>query len=134
MDITAKWTACVEAFSKDDKQKRVLLLSVILKCADIANPGKSFEQAKYWAHLVQEEFFLQGDIEKQKGMPISPFMDRDSPALPRMQLNFIDYLVSPLFNSLSQLMPNLKVICNRLEENKLKWKSLLEEMNNPQQC
>jgi hypothetical protein len=126
MEITAQWNACTGKFTKDDKSHRVLLLQVLLKAADISNPGKPFEIAKYWANMVQEEFFGQGDIEKEKAFPVSPFMDREKPALPKMQINFIDYLVAPLFGTMKQLLPRLQPICDRLEENRKMWKSILE--------
>jgi len=126
MEITAGWNSCIGKFSKEDKSHRSLLLQVLLKAADISNPGKPFEIAKYWATMVQEEFFGQGDLEKEKEIPISPFMDREKPALPKMQINFIDYLVAPLFGSLREVLPKLQPICERLEDNKKMWKSILE--------
>jgi hypothetical protein len=53
-------------------------------------------------------------------------MDREKPALPKMQINFIDYLVMPLFGSLKELLPSVKIITDRLEENRKMWKSILE--------
>jgi hypothetical protein len=125
MEILGKWNQCIGAgFVKDNKDHRILFTQVILKCADVANPGKRFEQAKYWAQMVQEEFFSQGDKEKEKELPISPFMDREKPALPRMQINFIDFLVLPLFLSVKNLLPNFDWYLKRLEENKKKWLKL----------
>lgn len=59
MEIMAKWNATANQFSKDDEKHRLLFLQILLKGSDIANPGKTFDQAKYWATLVQEEFFRQ---------------------------------------------------------------------------
>ena len=59
MEITAQWNSLINKFTKDDKSHRMLLLQVLLKAADIGNPGKPFEIAKYWANMVQEEFFAQ---------------------------------------------------------------------------
>jgi response regulator RpfG family c-di-GMP phosphodiesterase len=126
MEITAQWNSALNKFSKDEKAHRILLLQILLKAADISNPGKPFEIAKYWANMVQEEFFAQGDIEKEKGLPVSPFMDREKPALPKMQINFIDYLVAPLFGSLKEVLPAVMVITDRLDENRKMWKSILE--------
>jgi len=126
MEITAGWNSCIGKFSKEDKTHRSLLLQVLLKAADISNPGKPFEIAKYWATMVQEEFFGQGDLEKEKEFQVSPFMDRETPALPKMQINFIDYLVAPLFGSLREVLPKLQLVCERLEENRKMWKSILE--------
>eukprot|EP01116_Phalansterium_solitarium_P022092 TRINITY_DN716_c0_g2_i3.p1 TRINITY_DN716_c0_g2~~TRINITY_DN716_c0_g2_i3.p1 ORF type:complete len:604 (-),score=126.73 TRINITY_DN716_c0_g2_i3:81-1892(-) len=105
-------------WTKEDKECRTLLLEMLLKCADISNPGKPFESAQYWAKMVQEEFFFQGDMELAKGMPVSPFMDRTTPQLPRMQLNFIEYLVIPLFDSVKKILPKIEPFCNVLTDNR----------------
>lgn len=47
-------------------------------------------------------FFLkndQGDEEANLGLPISPFMDRSSPQLAKLQESFITHIVGPLCNS-----------------------------------
>lgn len=126
MEVTGKWNACRVEFKKDESNSRMLLLQIILKCADVANPAKNFEQAKYWAEMVQEEFFAQGDLEKEHELPVSAFMDRENPALARMQMNFIEFLVLPLFSSLTPILPNLEFVCKRLVENKEKWKCIKE--------
>lgn len=44
-------------------------------------------------------FNLQGDEESRLGLPISPFMDRSSPQLAKLQESFITHIVGPLCNS-----------------------------------
>lgn len=44
-------------------------------------------------------FDLQGDEEASLGLPISPFMDRSSPQLAKLQESFITHIVGPLCNS-----------------------------------
>lgn len=44
-------------------------------------------------------FNLQGDEEARLGLPISPFMDRSSPQLAKLQESFITHIVGPLCNS-----------------------------------
>jgi hypothetical protein len=46
---------------------------------------------------VTEEFFAQGDQEAALGLPISPLMDRNNSSLPLSQINFIEFIVAPLF-------------------------------------
>lgn len=41
----------------------------------------------------------QGDEEAKLGLPISPFMDRSSPQLAKLQESFITHIVGPLCNS-----------------------------------
>ena len=46
-------------FSKEEADHRLLLMQILIKTADISNPAKPFSIARYWADLVQEEFFMQ---------------------------------------------------------------------------
>ena len=39
-----------------------------------------------WSKLIVEEFFQQGDKEKEGGMKASAFMDRDSEDTPKNQV------------------------------------------------
>lgn len=57
----------------------ILLLQMIIKCADLSNVVKPFFLSKRWAALLLLEWFRQGEIEKQLGLPISKFMDREDP-------------------------------------------------------
>lgn len=45
--------------------------------SDISNPTKEWDLSLMWTNLVYEEFFDQGDREKELGLPIGPLMDRD---------------------------------------------------------
>ena len=105
MEIVGKLGACASHFQKvhlfspimhiltaslqEDKAQKLLLLQTIIKCADISNPARPFPIAKYWAEIVQEEFFLQGAAEREAGLPISPYMDSGTAQpLPKMQMRF----------------------------------------------
>ena len=39
-----------------------------------------------WVGLLEEEMFQQGDVEKLKGMPVSPMADRTGIGLAAMQV------------------------------------------------
>jgi len=92
----------------DDKQ---LLLNIILHAADISNPTRPLECYLKWVPRVMEEFFRQGDLEKQKHLPVSPFFDRDTTAVSKCQLGFIDVLVHPLYLALGQCVPEVNTEC-----------------------
>ena len=63
------------ATQKDD---RMLLARMLVKCADVSNPSKKLDLYGKWLSLIMEEFWRQGDKEKELGLPISPFMDREA--------------------------------------------------------
>ena len=57
-----------------------------------------------------DEFFQQGDLEAAQGLPVSPLMDRSTTSLAISQINFIEFVVAPLF--LQVLLFNIPVLIN----------------------
>jgi len=104
---------------------RGLLSSMILHIADVSNPARPGFIARKWAYAVQEEFFQQGDKERELGMAVSAFMDREHENLPRMQGAFVDALVAPIFALTAQFLPKLTGNCVKtLQVNRAFWTSL----------
>lgn len=91
---------------------------------------KPFSIALRWGEIVCKEFFMQGDIEKAKGMNVSPLMDRDTVVIPQMQLGFINSICTPLFSLLSKLVPDLKVCMDQLQNNAAEWTKILSNAMN----
>lgn len=84
-----------------------LLLKMILHTCDVSNPAKEREYMLRWTERVVEEFFVQGELEKQLGLPVSPFMDRDTIVLKKMQVGFADFIVAPLFSMWAQILASV---------------------------
>lgn len=76
-----------------------------------------------------EEFFEQGDLEKQMELPVSMLCDRKSTNVAGAQNGFINYVTMPLFTTLSAFVPHLAAengaIAN-MKSNLEKWKSYVE--------
>ncbi|VEL32427.1 unnamed protein product [Protopolystoma xenopodis] len=60
--------------------------ALALKCADISNPCRKWEVYVSWVALVTEEFFRQGDREREYNLPIAPTMDRYATTKPKIQI------------------------------------------------
>ena len=96
------------------------VLMYMLHMADISNPAKPDPMCKLWTDRCLEEFFLQGDKERELGVPISPNCDRNVVKKPDSQIGFIKFVVWPAYEVLGEIIPAVKdnvlpVIQNNLE-------------------
>ena len=108
--------------SKESKEDKLQLMGVILKCSDVSNAARPFDVSEKWSSVLLEEFFRQGDSERERGLPISPLMDRRSIDIPKSQVNFIDYIAFPLFKSLQQFVPSLnQTLGETMQKNRRIW-------------
>nr|KAF6343411.1 phosphodiesterase 3B [Pipistrellus kuhlii] len=82
-----------------NENDRLLVCQVCIKLADINGPAKIRNLHLKWTEGIVNEFYEQGDEEASLGLPISPFMDRSSPQLAKLQESFITHIVGPLCNS-----------------------------------
>ena len=71
--------------------------------------------------MLFEEFFLQGDLEKEKSLPVSFLCDRETTNVAKNQPGFSNFIVIPLFTHLAELMPNLKPMLVQCKANTELW-------------
>lgn len=48
-----------------------------------------------WTMQLLEEFFRQGDKERELGLPFSPLCDRNNTLVAESQIGFIEFIVEP---------------------------------------
>jgi hypothetical protein len=60
------------ASSSPRPPRRLLHMQLLLKCADISNVAQPLPAALEWAMAVTDEFFIQGDMERARGMEVAP--------------------------------------------------------------
>lgn len=110
------------------------VLRNMVHCADLSNPTKSLELYRQWTDRIMEEFFHQGDRERERGMEISPMCDKHTASVEKsqvcrncisydgensqesfkrhwlltlvcfFQVGFIDYIVHPLWETWADLV------------------------------
>lgn len=110
----------------DNYTDRIQVLENLVHCADLSNPTKPLELYRQWVALLMEEFFLQGDREREQNMDISPMCDRHSATIEKSQVGFIDYIVHPLWETWADLVhPDAQEILDTLEENRDWYQSMI---------
>ena len=87
------------SYSEDNK---TFLLWMTLHISDLTNPAKQWLESYKWSWLVYEEFFLQGDREKQLSLPIGPLNNRNIINLADSQIGFISFIIQPTFEAFVQ--------------------------------
>ncbi|XP_042896861.1 uncharacterized protein [Parasteatoda tepidariorum] len=103
----------------DNYTERIQVLQNMIHCADLSNPTKPLEIYRSWVDLIMEEFFQQGDKERELGLDISPMCDRHNATIEKSQVGFIDYIVHPLWETWADLVhPDAQDILDTLEENR----------------
>ncbi|XP_045474508.1 cAMP-specific 3',5'-cyclic phosphodiesterase isoform X7 [Harmonia axyridis] len=103
----------------DNYTDRIQVLENLVHCADLSNPTKPLPLYKQWVERLMEEFFQQGDREREAKMDISPMCDRHSATIEKSQVGFIDYIVHPLWETWADLVhPDAQRILDTLEENR----------------
>ncbi|XP_063361166.1 3',5'-cyclic-AMP phosphodiesterase isoform X6 [Cydia amplana] len=110
----------------DNYTDRIQVLENLVHCADLSNPTKPLPLYKRWVALLMEEFFQQGDREREHGMDISPMCDRHNSTIEKSQVGFIDYIVHPLWETWADLVhPDAQDILDTLEENRDYYQSMI---------
>ncbi|XP_017756642.1 PREDICTED: cAMP-specific 3',5'-cyclic phosphodiesterase isoform X3 [Eufriesea mexicana] len=110
----------------DNYTDRIQVLENLVHCADLSNPTKPLPLYRRWVGLLMEEFFLQGDREREQNMDISPMCDRHSATVEKSQVGFIDYIVHPLWETWADLVhPDAQDILDTLEENRDWYQSMI---------
>ena len=52
----------------------MMVLKAVLHSCDISNPAKPCQMATRWAHVICDEFWEQGDLEKGMGFNPEPLL------------------------------------------------------------
>ncbi|CAL8370288.1 unnamed protein product [Boreogadus saida] len=116
----------------DNYTDRMQVLRNMVHCADLSNPTKSLDLYRQWTDRIMEEFFHQGDRERQRGMEISPMCDKHTASVERTQVGFIDYIVHPLWETWADLVhPDAQDILDTLEDNRNWYQSMIPQSPSP---
>lgn len=128
-EVLGKFRARVSTLSNIDIENfedKIQILSMGLKCADVGHSAKDQELHEKWTELVCEEFFSQGDLEKQRGQAVSMYCDRETTNISKSQAGFIKNICLPLYEIWASYLQSVKVDKNvimQLKNNMEYWSS-----------
>mmetsp|Transcript_99822 Transcript_99822/g.303047 ORF Transcript_99822/g.303047 Transcript_99822/m.303047 type:complete len:229 (+) Transcript_99822:1-687(+) len=104
-----------------EPEKKKSMRNLLLHFSDISNPTKPFDICKRWAWRIVDEFFLQGDQEKELGIIVQPLNDRDKVNKPYSQVGFIEFFVAPFAFATVRLLPPLAACTDQMMLNLNSW-------------
>lgn len=120
------------------KLQTQFVMELFLHAADISAPTLPYQQFRRWNRLVNEEFHMQGRMERaQTGVLISPPAGFDEAADDEAKRGFTSFflsnLVKPLFSKISELTRIQDDLCvasgvdlsqqlRHIEDNIVRWK------------
>ncbi|KAI8806061.1 hypothetical protein BJ742DRAFT_680431 [Cladochytrium replicatum] len=114
-------------YNYDDVEQKLLLMQMVIKCADISNEVRPPEVAEPWVDCLLEEFFTQSDTEKFEGLPTAPFMDREKVTKSNAQVGFIGFVMIPLYELVAKVLPNVETaLLNPIRQALASYKEMQE--------
>ncbi|CCD69647.1 putative 3',5'-cyclic-AMP phosphodiesterase pde-4 [Caenorhabditis elegans] len=126
--VEAKKVAGNNVIVLDKYNDKIQVLQSMIHLADLSNPTKPIELYQQWNQRIMEEYWRQGDKEKELGLEISPMCDRGNVTIEKSQVGFIDYIVHPLYETWADLVyPDAQNILDQLEENREWYQSRIPE-------
>ncbi|XP_014247761.1 high affinity cAMP-specific 3',5'-cyclic phosphodiesterase 7A-like isoform X2 [Cimex lectularius] len=118
-----------ESLDMKKSEDRHFILQIALKCADISNPCRPWDISKKWSLKVCEEFFRQGDYERQLNLPVTALCDRHTTSVPKIQAGFFRFVVEPLYKEWHRFLdtPLSRDLMKYLKSNQSKWENLIQQ-------
>src|SRR5574343_217982 len=98
---------------------KIEIFRLIIKAADIGHAAKDIELHERWCKLVVEEFYTQGDLEKNLGLSVSMYCDRETTDISKSQAGFIKNIVLPLFTAVNFVLESKEIETYCIEQLKI---------------
>ena len=97
------------------------MLDFAIHACDLSQPTRKFETLRQWTYLLFDEFFAQGDVEKESGHAASFLCDRLNTTVCKEQPGFCNYIVMPTWRLLTTIMPGMSPCLDKVQQNIVSW-------------
>ena len=116
----ASYSSSGELIYNADRQ---FLSETLVHLGDLSNAVMRWDQSHEWSLRVIDEFVAQCNLEKEQGLKISMtfITDKSPAAIAKVQTSFIDYVVKPLWKTVSNITPELSERISVLDANRERW-------------
>jgi len=93
----------------------------LVHLADISNPFKPWELCRTWAEMQFDEFYKQGDLERELKLGVQPLNDRVRTNLAQTQISYIKFFIIPAMTLSVKMLPGLGICEEYLWPNLDQW-------------
>ncbi|WVQ71403.1 hypothetical protein IAR50_000938 [Cryptococcus sp. DSM 104548] len=136
MSLHFAWIARLKEFDdrlkagavRGEEEERVLICQALIKCADISNPSRPIDVSQHWSSVLLEEWAKQASLEHDLSLPVSVVASADAALQAKGQIGFIDLFTKPLFDAVSDALPELQRYADSCAANQTVWKARLDEL------
>jgi len=114
-----------EAASATDRR---MLMQAFIHMSDLGHCCRPWQVHKHAVMRLEEEFFQQGDRERELGVDIMPLMNRHSDSAAVAQDFFLEKMVKPLLLPFCHFLSSefSDLMREDLEGNKVRWNALVD--------
>ena len=108
---------------------RQFLCNLLVHSSDLSSSvHPEFGVVDKWARMVCSEFTAEVQEQRRRGLPISTFMDnlKSEAQIGKLQVSFINYVVTPLWEGLAGILPNARPCLDRLRRNVGIWQARVD--------
>ena len=111
---------------EDDRQ---LVINLVVHSSDLSAQVMDFSIASLWEARVTAEFIAQNEMEQSLGVPVTPLMVGLSDHQKRFEkhLSFLHYVMLPLWDVVSDVLPPMQQCLDSLNNNKDKYRLRLSQ-------
>jgi len=120
---------CTPTEEKPLEERRQWLLSACIHTSDLSGQVLPWAAAKQWEDRVATEFFNQAQAESAAGYTPAPFMQfslDDVKKRGKLQRDFVDFVLVPLWMPYTDFIPQLRPCYENLVSNRAKWNHRME--------
>lgn len=111
------------SFSWENESHREVIMDICMTAADLCAMYKPWETHVDLVLKLMEEFWQEGDQQKEMNMIVIPMMDRNkADQLPQCQVGFIVGICIPCYQLMEHVLPETKPMLMGLRDNLSQWR------------
>lgn len=107
-------------YNSSRESDRQMVMNLVVHSSDLSGQVMEIDVASQWEEKVTSEFIAQAVSEEELGLPVSQFMKglNDNSIRFKNHLNFIDFVMTPLWTTVAAALPPMKQCVQQLHLNR----------------